>query len=97
MANKVNVLSTTDSVQFLHRARAYLNRNEAENNTILSIAGQAGSEFSMLLPPFWFSLVETEEGDSGAAVYALPDGRGNEAQSSLPKTAYDTSRTSPTT
>jgi hypothetical protein len=74
MANTINVLSTTDSVQFLHRARAYLNRNEAENNTILSIAGQAGSDLSMLLPPFWFSLVETEEGDSGAAVYALPDG-----------------------
>jgi hypothetical protein len=74
MNNNINILSTSNGELFLHQARAWLNLNESENNTILSIANQAGSDLSMLRPPFWFALAETKDGYGGAAAYALPDG-----------------------
>lgn len=74
MSSTVKVISTRNGEDFLGRAKDWLNLNESDNNTILSIAGQAGSHHSMLRPPFWFGLAETSQGFCGAAVFAAPDG-----------------------
>ena len=74
MTAKVRVRATCDGDDFLQYAGDWLNRNEADNNTILSIAGDAGSDGSMLRPPFWFGLAECSRGFGGVAAFALPDG-----------------------
>jgi len=68
------VQSTTSGAAFLSMAEGSLNEEEVSNNTILSIAKQAGFQGSLLRPPFWFGLARSTSGRFGAAVHALPDG-----------------------
>jgi hypothetical protein len=70
----ISVSSTSDACQFLEIAKRWLDQDEPGNNTILSIANQAGASGSLLGPPFWFAYSIGPNGDCGAAAFALPDG-----------------------
>ena len=70
----ISVSSTSDARRFLKMAKRWLDQDEPGNNTILSIANQAGASGSLLGPPFWFAYSVGPNGDSGAAAFALPDG-----------------------
>ena len=70
----VSVSSTFDARLFLNSVKSRLDQDESGNNTILSIANQAGNPRSLLRPPFWFAYSIGSDGDFGFAVFALPDG-----------------------
>lgn len=70
----VTVSSTVDAHLFLSSVKSWLDKDEPANNTILSIANQAGMPGSLLRPPFWFAYSTDSDGGFGVAVFALPDG-----------------------
>lgn len=70
----VSVSSTSDAREFLQSSKSCLDLHEAGNNTILSIANQAGTPGSLLRPPFWFARSTGPNGDVGFAAFAVPDG-----------------------
>ena len=70
----VSVCSTSDARLFLKSVKHWLDQDEAGNNTLLSIANQAGTPGSLLRPPFWFAYSSDSDGCFGIAVFALPDG-----------------------
>ena len=70
----VSVTSTENAEEFLDGNREFLLARECENNTLLSIASQAGRDGSLLQPPFLFVTVSSGGQKTGAAIHAAPDG-----------------------
>ena len=56
------------------QSQDYLLEHECENNTLLTIASQAGQAGSLLKPPFLFVTVSSRGSVCGVGIHASPDG-----------------------